>query len=299
MQRTLILLMAILAISLQGPAQELNCQISVTTRQVEGTDRQVYNTMQTALYEFMNNKRWTNFQLKTEERIECTMLIQVADRISTDEFKGTMNLVLRRPIYKSSYNSVMLNYVDRDMQFNYVEFEPLDFQDNAITSNLTAVIAFYSYIFIGLDFDSFTLFGGTPFFEKAQSIVNMAQNTTQKGWKSFESQKNRYWLAENLNNSAFNNLREFMYQYHRQGLDLMAEDIERGRSNVIESFELLRRAYRDRPGSFLFQLVIDAKRDEFINILSGAPDTEKVKAVNLLKEIDPANSSKYQVVLSK
>ncbi|HAL64039.1 MAG: Uncharacterized protein XD81_1923 [Bacteroidetes bacterium 38_7] len=289
----------ILFLSMAAIGQELDCQISVSTRQVEGTDRQIYNTMQTALFEFMNNKRWTNYQFKLEERIECTILIQISDRISTDEFKGSMNVVLRRPVYKSSYNSIMLNHIDKDIQFNYVEFESLDFQESAITSNLTALLAYYAYILIGLDFDSFTLYGGTPFYEKAQNIVNMAQNLPQKGWKSFESMRNRYWLAENLNNASYNNIRQFIYQYHRQGLDLMAENVDQGRTNIIESLELLRLAYRDKPNSLLLQLVFDAKRDEFINILTGAPDQDKVKAVNLLKEIDPANSTKYQTVLTK
>jgi hypothetical protein len=289
----------ILFLSMSAIGQELDCQISVSTRQVEGTDRQIYNTMQTALFEFMNNKRWTNYQFKLEERIECTILIQISDRISTDEFKGSMNVMLRRPVYKSSYNSIMLNHIDKDIQFNYVEFESLDFQESAITSNLTALLAYYAYILIGLDFDSFTLYGGTPFYEKAQNIVNMAQNLPQKGWKSFESMRNRYWLVENLNNASYNNIRQFIYQYHRQGLDLMAENVDQGRTNIIESLELLRLAYRDKPNSFLLQLVFDAKRDEFINILTGAPDQDKVKAVNLLKEIDPANSTKYQTVLTK
>ncbi|GAB6279251.1 MAG: hypothetical protein STSR0006_12560 [Lentimicrobium sp.] len=289
----------LLFLSMSAIGQELDCQISVSTRQVEGTDRQIYNTMQTALFEFMNNKRWTNYQFKLEERIECTILIQISDRISTDEFKGSMNVMLRRPVYKSSYNSIMLNHIDKDIQFNYVEFESLDFQESAITSNLTALLAYYAYILIGLDFDSFTLYGGTPFYEKAQNIVNMAQNLPQKGWKSFESMRNRYWLVENLNNASYNNIRQFIYQYHRQGLDLMAENVDQGRTNIIESLELLRLAYRDKPNSFLLQLVFDAKRDEFINILTGAPDQDKVKAVNLLKEIDPANSTKYQTVLTK
>lgn len=289
----------ILFLSMAAIGQELDCQISVSTRQVEGTDRQIYNTMQTALFEFMNNKRWTNYQFKLEERIECTILIQISDRISTDEFKGSMNVMLRRPVYKSSYNSIMLNHIDKDIQFNYVEFESLDFQESAITSNLTALLAYYAYILIGLDFDSFTLYGGTPYYEKAQNIVNMAQNLPQKGWKSFESMRNRYWLVENLNNASYNNIRQFIYQYHRQGLDLMAENVDQGRTNIIESLELLRLAYRNKPNSFLLQLVFDAKRDELINILTGAPDQDKVKAVNLLKEIDPANSTKYQTVLTK
>ena len=289
----------ILLLSIASIGQELDCQISVSTRQVEGTDRQVYNTLQTALFEFMNNKRWTNYQFKLEERIECTMLIQISERLSVDEFKGTMNVVLRRPVYKSSYNSILLNHVDKDIQFNYVEFEPLDFQESAITSNLTAILAYYAYILICLDFYSFSLYVGTPFYEKAQTIVNMAQNLPQKGWKSFESMRNRYWLAENFNNTSYNKIRQFIYQYHRQGLDLMAENVDQGRTNIIESLELMRQAYRDKPNSFLLQLILDAKRDEFINILTGAPDQDKVKAVNLLKEIDPANSTKYQTVLTK
>ncbi len=297
--RQLFLFVMFFSLGMHAIAQEMNCQISVTTRQVEGTDRQIYNTMQTALFEFMNTKKWTNFQYKVEERIESTMMINVTDRISTDEFKGTMNVVSRRPVYKSSYNSPLFNYIDKDIQFNYVEFEPVEFQDNTITSNLAALVGYYTYVLIGLDFDSFTKFGGTPYFEKAQNIVNLAQNTSQRGWKSFESQKNRYWLTENLNNSSYNSLREFMYQYHRQGLDLMAEDLERGRAAVLESLELLQRAYRDKPSSFLLQLILDAKRDEFINVFSGAPDPDKVKAVNLLKEIDPSNGTKYQKILEK
>lgn len=285
----------ILALNLQ--AQELNVQVAVSSRQVEGTEREIYNTLQTALYEFLNNKKWSSYDFKIEERLECTMLITISDRVSSDNFKGTINLVSRRPIYRSSYNSVMINYIDKDLQFNYVEGEPVEFIESAFTSNLTGTLAFYTYIFLGLDFDSYTKFGGTPFYEKAQNVVNMAQNSQYGGWKSFESQKNRYWLVENLLNNSYAPIREFFYAYHRQGLDIMAEDVERGRAAITESLEFLRRAYRNKPGSFLMQLVMDAKREELINIYIGAPDTEKVKAVNLLKEIDPGNSTKYQKIL--
>jgi hypothetical protein len=285
----------ILAVNIQ--AQELNTQIAVSSRQVEGTEREIYNTLQTALYEFLNNKKWSSYDFKIEERLECTMLVNITDRVSSDVFKGTVNLVSRRPIYRSSYNSVMINYIDKDLQFNYVEGEPVEFIESAFTSNLTGTLAYYTYIFLGLDFDSYTKFGGTPFYEKAQNIVSMAQNSQYNGWKSFESQKNRYWLVENLLNNSYAPIREFLYVYHRQGLDIMAEDVERGRASITESLEFLRRSYRDKPGSFLMQLVMDAKREELINIYIGAPDTEKVKAVNLLKEIDPGNSTKYQRIL--
>ena len=280
-------------------SQELDCQISVATRQVEGTDRQIFNTLQTALYEFVNNRRWSSYTFTIEERIECTLMINITERVSSDEFKATVNVVLRRPIYKASYNSVLLNHIDNDFQFKYVELQPLDFQDNSFVSELTSVIGYYAYIFMGLDFDSFAPNGGTPFYEKAQNIVNLGQGSSYSGWKAFEGTKNRYWLVENLTNSAYSKLREFLYQYHRQGLDAMSENVEGGRAAISESLKLLQQANRDKPGSFLFQLIMDAKRDEIINIFSGAPDNEKVIAVNILTEMDPANTSKYQKILEK
>jgi hypothetical protein len=280
-------------------AQELNCQISVTSRQVEGTDRQIYNSLQTALYEFMNNRKWSSYSFTIDERIECTMMFTISDRVSVDQFKGTLNVVLRRPVYKSSYNSPLLNHIDRDIEFKYIEFESLEFNDNSFISELTGLLAYYANIAIGLDFDSFQLMGGTPFFEKAMNIVNMAQSSAFTGWKAFEGTKNRYWLAENLTNSSYGKLREFLYNYHRLGLDVMSENVDGGRQAITESLELLRQAYRDKPNSYLLQLILDSKRDEFINVYSGAPDNEKVTVVNLLKEIDPSNGSKYQKILEK
>ena len=295
----LVVVIVVMATLQNINAQELNCQMSVTTRQVEGTDKQVYNTLQTALYDFINNRRWSSYSFTIEERIECTIMINVTERVSTDEFKATLNVVLRRPVFKSSYNTVLLNLVDRDFQFKYVELQPLDFQDNAFASELTAIIGYYAYVLVGLDFDSFSPNGGTAFFEKAQNLVNLGQGSAYSGWKAFEGTKNRFWLTENLTNSSYGKLREFMYQYHRLGLDLMSENVEGGRAAITESLKLLQQANRDKPGSYLFQLIMDAKRDEIINVYSGAPDNEKVVAVNLLNELDPSNTAKYQKILEK
>lgn len=280
-------------------AQEFNCRVSVSTPQIQGTDRRIYQTLQTSLFEFINQKKWTNYDFRVEERIECTMMITIKDRISTDEFKATINVQLRRPIYKTSYNSVLLNYIDRDFVFQYVEHETLEFQENTHTSNLTSVVAFYCYIMLGLDFDSFSLNGGTQFYEKAQSVVNAAQSAPERGWKGFESLKNRYWLAENLLNSSYAPIREFLYTYHRLGLDQMSENVEMGRSEITRSLDLLRKASREKPGLFLLQLMMEAKRDELVNIYSQASPMDKTKAVNTLKEIDPSNSGKYQKILQK
>ncbi|HBZ66391.1 MAG TPA: DUF4835 domain-containing protein [Bacteroidales bacterium] len=300
LRRLALVVVIVVTATLQNiNAQELNCQMSVTTRQVEGTDKQVYNTLQTALYDFINNRRWSSYSFTIEERIECTIMINVTERVSTDEFKATLNVVLRRPVFKSSYNTVLLNLVDRDFQFKYVELQPLDFQDNAFASELTAIIGYYAYVLVGLDFDSFSPNGGTAFFEKAQNLVNLGQGSAYSGWKAFEGTKNRFWLTENLTNSSYGKLREFMYQYHRLGLDLMSENVEGGRAAITESLKLLQQANRDKPGSYLFQLIMDAKRDEIINVYSGAPDNEKVVAVNLLNELDPSNTAKYQKILEK
>ena len=284
-------------LTLNSVAQELNCNIQVSSPQIQGSDRRIYETLQRSLYEFINNRRWTNYSFKLEERIECTMAINITERISTDEFKATINLQIRRPVYNTSYNSVLLNYIDKDFQFRYIESQTLDYIDNSFTSNLTSVIAFYVNIFLGLDFDSFSLNGGTPFFLKAQSIVNSAQNAKETGWKAFEGLKNRYWLIENLLNSSYGAIRQAEYKYHREGLDIMTDNVENGRAAIFESLEMLRKVNREKPDLFLMNLVMTAKADEIVNIFSEAAPMNKTKAFNLLSEIDPANISKYQKIL--
>ncbi|KAF0198636.1 MAG: hypothetical protein FD166_1277 [Bacteroidetes bacterium] len=277
-------------------AQEFNVTVQVTSPQVEGTEKKIFETLQQDLYDFVNNRKWTNYQYKPEERIEGTILITVSNR-SGEDFTAKMNVALRRPVYKSSYNTALLNYIDKDFEFKYVEFQSLEYADNVFTSNLTSTIAYYLYVFLGLDGDSFARNGGSPYFAQAQGIVNMGQNAREKGWKAFESQKNRYWLIENLTNPTYASVREAMYKYHRLGLDQMSDDVETGRVAINESLELLRKANRERPGLFILQLFLEAKRDEIVNIYSGASPMDKTKAVNILKEIDPANSSKYQKIL--
>ncbi len=298
MKKTIIYILFAILPSLSF-AQEFICNIQVSAPQVQGTDRSVYDNLRTALYEFVNTRSWTNYSYKQEEKIECSIIITVNERISQDEFKGTINLQLRRPVYRTSYNSVLLNYIDKDFQFKYVEFQTIDYVDNTFTSNLTSVIAYYCYVYLGMDFDSFSPNGGSPYFEKAQNIVNLAQNTPEKGWKSFESQKNRFWLVENLMNSAYSSVRQANYKYHRLGLDAMYDNIETGRTAIAESIELLRKAYREKPGLFSIQLFMDAKSDEIVNIFSKASPQDKAKIINNLIEIDPANASKYQGILNK
>jgi len=300
MMNKLILVLTFFFSSLYLYAQELECQISVSSQQIPGTDKRVFETLQTALYEFMNNRKWTNYNFRTEEKIECTMLITISERLGADDFKGTINLVLRRPVLNSAYNSVLLNTIDKDFQFRYVEFQPLDFSDNSFTSNLTSVLAYYTYIYLGLYFDSFSPEGGTAMYNKAQDIVNAAQNAQETGWKGYESQKNRYWLVQNYLNPSNSEIRDFYYKFHHLGLDMMYEKLDAGRAAITESLDYLKTVYDAKPDLYALQLILDAKRDEFVNIYSDqrVPPLEKTNVVNLLKEIDPANSSKYQTILN-
>jgi hypothetical protein len=298
MKRLFLLLLCLLP-GIFAHTQEINCMVSVSAPKLEGSDKKVFETLQTALYEFMNNRKWTNYNVKVEERIECTILLTLNERPSPEEFKGTLNVVLRRPVYNSAYNTVLLNYIDKDLTFTYVEYQPLDYSDGTYSSNLTSILAYYTYIFLGLYWDSYTPNGGTQFFQKAQDVVNVAQSSQESGWKAYESQRNRYWLVENYLNSIASPIREFYYKYHRLGLDQMYEKVDAGRTSATQSIDLLYKMYNARPDLFALQLTLDAKKDEFVNIYSDSrvPPLEKNNVVNILKEIDPANSSKYQAIL--
>jgi len=241
----------------------------------------------------MNNTRWTNDLFKSDERIECSLTINVQDRLSTDDFKATIQVQSRRPIYKTSYNSVLLNYLDADFTFKYAEFQPLEYNENTFVTNLTAVLGFYANIIIGLDYDTFSLEGGTQFYQKAQAVVNNAQSAPDKGWKAFEGNRNRYWLAENLANANFKGLRLCLYNYHRNGLDIMATDLEGGRKVIQSAIESLQKVHQISPGSFIMQQFFVAKNEEIVSIFSQAGPDVKAKLVPLLSLIDPGNGNKY------
>lgn len=297
LSRTTTLFFLFVAFIFHTSAQELNCIVSVNTQQIQSSDKKIYETMQAAMYEFMNSKKWTNYTYSAEEKIECTILITIAEK-SADVFKGTIQVQSRRPIYKSSYNSVLLNLIDKDFQFNYVEYQNLDFNENSFTSNLTSVLAYYAYIIIGFDFDSYQLKGGTTFFEKAQTIVTNAQNAAEAGWKAFESssQKNRYWLVENLLNNIYSPIRECNYSYHRKGLDMLIDNAATAKTSITAAFEFLKKAHEEKPGSYLMQVFFIAKVDEIVNIYSNASVADKAKVATICKTIDPSNSTKYNQI---
>lgn len=247
----------------------------------------------------MNNRKWTNDVIQQDERIECSIVITLTEPPSGDAFKATIQVQARRPVYKSSYNSLIFNVNDKNFTFKYVEYQPLEFSESSFMSNLSSVLAYYAYVIIGVDYDSFSLEGGTQYFQKAQNIVSNAQSSNDKGWKSNEDNQNRYWIVENILNSTFKPLRECVYKYHRNGFDKMSVDVQSGRSAVLSSLELLRKVYENKPGSYSLQLFFLAKADEIVNLFSVAEPSEKINITALLNEIDPANSSKYNKILQQ
>jgi hypothetical protein len=184
-------------------AQELNCTVSVISPRIQSSDKRIFTTLQTSIMEFVNNTKWTQDKFKNEEKIECSIQIEIVERVGTDEFKGTIQVSSRRPVYGTSYNSPILNYKDDDFNFRYVEYQPMEYTDGQTNPNLVMVLAFYAYTVIGFDYDSFSPMGGAPFFAKAQAIVANSANAAEPGWKAFEGLRNRFWLMENINNPIY------------------------------------------------------------------------------------------------
>ena len=289
-------------ISAASRSQELNCNVQISAQRIQGSNRQVFETMQKDIYEFMNNTVWTNHVFSYAERIDCNILITLNDQISSDEFNGTIQVQLRRPVYNTSYNSTMLNFMDNNFRFRYVEFQPLEFDPGTHRSNLVSVLAYYAYIIIGFDYDSFAPLGGTEFFQVAEKIVNNAQNAPEPGWKPYDSSRNRnrYWLVKNILDKEYEPVRQFIYDYDINGLDKLESRVAEARTSMVESLRLIQDVFRRKPDPFMYfvQVVLEAKADEFVNIFAEAFPEEKSRVVQILTEVDPANKAKYEAITS-
>ncbi|MBP5642888.1 MAG: DUF4835 family protein [Bacteroidales bacterium] len=298
MKKIILPILFLLCFLSQMSAQEFNIQVTVNTRQVAGTDQRIYEALQEAVMNFMNNRAWTNIRFEEHERIEGSMVIVVKDR-EGNHISSELNIAFRRPVYKSNYNSPILNYVDTDFNFTYMESEPLDFNENAFLSNLTSMLAFYAYYGLGLYFDTFGLYGGDPMYQVADQIVTQAQSSTEAGWKAFDSYRNRYWLLENFTNTAYRPLRQYMYEYHRLGLDVMGSGkVDEGRANMTKSLDYVKTVYSSKPNLYFLQILNDTKRDEWKNVYSEGPQQERTKAVNIFRELDPTHSEEYEQLLT-
>ncbi len=282
------------AIVLNG--QDVICNIEVNASQVEGSERTMFEAMQRATYEFVNNRKWTNDVFKPEERIEFSILINIQQRVSANRYKATIQVQSRRPVYGTSYNTPLFNHLDEDFEFEYNQFDILDYSDNATISQLTSVLAYYIYIVLALDYDSFALRGGDEYYRKALNIVNQNQGGSQPGWKAFESQNNRFWLVQNMLDNRFGAMRECFYEYHRLGLDKMSENVEEGRAAITKGLQKLRTVHTRVPNSFNMRVFFNAKADEIVNIYSKAQASEVNTVTTLLNQIDPASTNKWSKI---
>ncbi|NLI72998.1 MAG: DUF4835 family protein [Bacteroidales bacterium] len=291
----------IIAISLLlgwANAQELNCNLQINSDKIQGSNKSVFTTLQKSATEFLNNRRWTDLTYEENERIECNINI-IINSVEGDSYSAEMVVQSRRPVYNSSYNTTLFNYRDLQLKFDYREFEPLEFNVSNINSNLTAILAFYAYMIIGYDMDSFSRLGGQPYFQIAESIVSQAQSSDWAGWRAFDKEKNRYDLISNIMDEAFKKYREFFYEYHRLGLDEMAINSTNGRAKIASGIPVLRDVYQARPATVIISTFLDAKTDELINIFKQGTAEEKNSVMEVLTTVNPAQTNRYEEIMRK
>ena len=283
-------------------SQELNCNVQISAQKIQGSNREVFENMQRDIYEFMNNTVWTNHVFTYSERIECSVLINLTDQLSADEFTGTIQVQLKRPVFNTTYNSTVLNFIDNSFRFRYVEFQPLEFDPTTYRSSLVSVLAYYTYMILGFDADTFSPEGGTEYFQMAEKIVNNAQNAPEAGWKPYDGSRNRnrYWLVKNTLDKEYEGVRQFLYEYYINGLDKMESKISEARTSIVESLKLVQEVYRKKPDPFMYivQIVMEAKSDEIVNIFTESFPEEKSRVVQILTEIDPSKKTTYEKITS-
>ncbi len=276
-------------------AQELNCTVEVNADQIENSSKEVFETLKQAIAEYVNTNKWTNAQFMANERIECRMYFTIKS-YDGDKMTGDLQVQSMRPVYNSSYTTTVLNFKDSNVEFTYVENEPLVYSEMSMESNLTAIINFYCFMIIAMDFDTFSPDGGTPYYELAANVVRLAQSSGETGWKAFEDNKNRSAVLSAYTDNATHGIRTILYNYHRLGLDQMAVSVDKGRATVTACIEELKKVYDAAPMSVCLSIFRDAKLDELVNIYSEAGTTEKSKVYELLYPLYPTEGTRLDKI---
>lgn len=299
--RNSILILFISLFSITINAQELNCKVDVIVDaklEVTSVETEIFDQLKQTVFELMNNTQWTKDKFKIEERINCNIVIQIKEVPAVGVYKGAIQIQSTRPAFNSSYNTTLFNFQDEDVVFSYSRNSQIIYAPNQYRDNLTSILAFYAYFIIGMDYDSFSLKGGTPYFSEAQNIVMNAQSASGTGWKSNESGKrNRYWLVDNILHQLFEPLRECNYEYHRLGIDNLYTSVEDSRKSIYGALSKLNRVVATRPNSVNLLSFVQAKNIELKNIYAEAELKEKQDLVTLMQRVDPANASKYEEIL--
>ena len=269
-------------------AQELNCTVEVNSSSVEGTSTDIFKTLQQSITEYLNENQWTNAVFSPNERIECRLFLTVKE-YKDDKVKGEVQVQLSRPVYNSSYTTTLLNFKDTKIEFNYREGDPLTFNENSWENNLTGILNYYAYLFLAMDFDSFSPRGGQAYYDKAASVVQMAQSSGEIGWRTFEDNRNRSAVLSSFTDANTGMIRDLLYQYHRRGLDEMVTSTDKGRAAITESLKALEQIYDNAPMSVALTMFRDTKLDELVNVYSKAPQSEREEVYELLKKLYPTD----------
>jgi hypothetical protein len=296
MNKTIPLFIAVsLATATPMVAQELNCTVELNTDQIEGTNTQVFETLKSAINDYMNTTVFTNAQFSANEKIECRLYFTIKE-YSDDTFTGDLQVQSSRPVYNSSYTTTLINFKDSKIDFTYRENEPLVYSINSMESQITAILNYYAFLILAVDFDSFAPRGGEEYFERLKQIVQMAQSSGENGWKAFEDTKNRTAVLSSFTDNTTAGIRDLMYQYHRRGLDEMATSPDKGRAAITESLDAIKTIYANAPMSVALSMFKDAKFDELVNVYSKAPAEERQKVYNLLQPIYPTEQTRLEQI---
>ncbi|WP_325636179.1 DUF4835 family protein [Parapedobacter sp.] len=277
-----------------GLAQDLNARVQILSPQVQNTNKRALEVLEKAISDFLNNRTWSTNQVQPQERIDCSFVITINTWDGSSNFTAQAQIISTRPVFNTSYNSPVLSISDNNFNFNYTEGQLMDYSDQQYMNNLTSLLAYYAYIIVGLDADTFEQSGGTPFYTAAQNIVNNAQNTGFTGWRSMEGMNNRFWLVNNLLDRRYQPLRDFLYSFYLNGLDSMSDNVQQARKHILDLLPQLKEVDRLAQGAVFNQVFFTAKSDELVGIFGGMGPQERVQAYNILAEVDPANANKYE-----
>ncbi|WP_295770193.1 DUF4835 family protein [uncultured Mucilaginibacter sp.] len=294
--KKLLLLLTLCFAGFATFAQDLNARVQVLSPKIATTNKRIFTTLQTAMREFLNGRKWSPDAIQPDEKIDCSFILTITAWDNGTSFSGELQVQSTRPVYNASYNTPVFSINDRDFDFTYTEGQTIDFNNQNFQSNLASVLAFYAYTILAFDYDSFSKFGGTSYFANAQSVVINAQSSSYRGWKAFDNNTNRYWLSENTMSGTYIPLREFMYNYHRLGLDRMVENATEARQTIFNSLPVLTQLDRVRVGATLPTLFFLAKRSELVSTFLKADPQMRVQAMNILLQADPANGTLYKAL---
>jgi len=299
--RKLVLFLIAVSCFYKAGSQEINCKIKIMSDRIQNVDKQIFTNIENSIRDFINQRKWTNDEFQPEERIDMNILINLLSKTEDDIYAATFSIQTSRPVYNASYTSALVNHVDKDVVFKINQYTQIQFDENrisgndAMASNLSALIAYYVYISLGLDYDSYKLNGGTLYYNKALNIVNNApeEGKNISGWKAIEGTKNRYWLIDQLLNPRFAGLRTYLYAYHREGFDQLSTKPEEAKTKILSGIPTLGLIQKENPGAFLLQFFFNAKSDELTKLLALVPQEKRGTYINLLMQMDVTNANKY------